>query len=37
MIPREILKKIRQIEIRTDRIVSETVSTPPATKSTLTP
>jgi len=24
MIPREILKKIRQIEIRTNRLVSET-------------
>jgi hypothetical protein len=34
MIPREILKKIRQIEIRTNRIVTETLavylrSTPP--------
>jgi hypothetical protein len=27
MIPREILKKIRQIELRTNRIVTETVST----------
>ena len=26
MIPREILKKIRQIEMRTDRIVTETLA-----------
>ena len=26
MIPREILKKIRQIEIRTNRLVSETLA-----------
>ena len=26
MIPREILKKIRQIEIRTNRIVTETLA-----------
>ena len=26
MIPREILKKIRQIEIRTNRIVTETLT-----------
>ena len=26
MIPRELLKKIRQIEIRTNRLVSESVS-----------
>ena len=37
MIPREILKKIRQIEIRTNRIVTETASTPAAAKHTLTP
>ena len=27
MIPREILKKIRQIELRTNRIVNETLAT----------
>jgi hypothetical protein len=37
MIPREILKKIRQTELRTNRIVSETVSPPPNAKRTLTP
>jgi hypothetical protein len=37
MIPREILKKIRQIELRTNRSAAETVSTPPNSKRTLTP
>jgi hypothetical protein len=36
MIPREILKKIRQIELRTNRIVTETISTPSLRERTLT-
>ena len=37
MIPREILKKIRQIELRTNRLVSETGSTQRPTRPTFTP
>ena len=37
MIPREILKKIRQTELRTNRIVTDTVSTPSNAKRTFTP
>lgn len=35
MIPREILKKIRHIDIRTNRIVTETISTPPTLERTV--
>jgi hypothetical protein len=31
MIPRELLKKIRQIEIRTNRLVNSTCRPPPGT------
>lgn len=31
MIPRELLKKIRQIEIRTNRLVNSTYPAPPGT------
>jgi hypothetical protein len=37
MIPREILKKIRQIEPRTNRLATDTVSTPSNAKRTFTP